>query len=77
MFQRNDYVLVYDKDKQQYRKLHVIIWEIILQRPLTQNEVIHHKNGDKSDNRLCNLELQNRSIHTKNHKPWKYKRRRY
>jgi len=36
---------------------HRHLMEIHLRRPLQKNEVISHKNGDPSDNRLDNLEL--------------------
>jgi len=46
---------------------HRIIMEIYLCRPLRPNEVVHHKNGNGRDNRLCNLELMTRQEHTKLH----------
>jgi hypothetical protein len=46
---------------------HRIVMEKKLGRPLTFNEVIHHKNGDKKCNEEWNLELMSRSAHSSLH----------
>ena len=57
---------------------HRFVMEKYLGRKLNATEVVHHKNHDKKDNRLSNLELMNRAKHISMHRKepfnkWSYK----
>lgn len=48
---------------------HILIMEKHLGRYLTQNEIVHHRNGNRADNRSENLELMSRAEHLREHCP--------
>jgi hypothetical protein len=46
---------------------HRYIYQEYIKRPLLRGELIHHKNGDKSDNRIENLEIMTPKEHSVHH----------
>lgn len=69
---KGDYIYTTVKEhpnatKNGYVLLHRIIMENHLKRLLTKQEIVHHKDGNKKNNDLSNLELMEKSIHNKEH----------
>lgn len=49
------------------RLVHVVVMEQQIGRHIGKNEIVHHKNGIKTDNRVDNLQLMSRSEHASVH----------
>ena len=49
------------------RREHRVVIECYLDRKLCPDEIVHHKNGNRSDNRLENLEVLSRADHNRTH----------
>jgi len=63
------YIKIPDPRRDRYSWEHRVVMENHLGRLLTEDEHIHHINGDKTDNRIENLEIHSNSEHKKIH--WK------
>ena len=55
-------------NKHGYVLLHRVTMENHINRLLDDNEVVHHINEDKLDNRIENLQVMLNSEHTRQHK---------
>ncbi|GGP13518.1 HNH endonuclease [Oceanobacillus neutriphilus] len=56
-----------NSDKRGYVLEHRYVLSEHLGRPLREDEIVHHKDGDKLNNDLDNLEIMDRSSHSKLH----------
>lgn len=50
-----------------YAYEHIIVAMQVLGRPLHDDEVVHHRNGQRDDNRQENLEVTTRADHARKH----------
>lgn len=69
----NGYVLITTRghpraDKDGYILEHILVMEAHLGRYLIDDEIVHHKNQNRSDNRIENLQLMTNSEHMKHHR---------
>lgn len=60
------YRRVYDPTTKRYRMEHVVVWEAA-NGPVPPGHQVHHRNEDKLDNRLENLELVDALTHKRLH----------
>lgn len=69
-FMENGYICEYKRgySKNGTAKQHRLIIENHLGRRLSTDEVVHHKNGNKTDNRLENLEVMKNNEHISYHR---------
>jgi len=49
------------------RREHRVVMEQIIGRPLSADEIVHHINGNKADNRPENLSIESRATHNREH----------
>lgn len=58
-----EYRFIWDDGRKDYIREHRLVMEKHIGRPLINNEVVHHINGDKLDNRPDNLQICSPSEH--------------
>lgn len=58
----------YTRGEYKGRLAHVVAMELNIGRSLAKDEVVHHKDEDKTNNDLSNLELMTRADHARHHR---------
>lgn len=61
-------------DPNGYAYEHLVVWVSAGRPTPSADEVLHHKNEDRLDNRIENLELVTRSEHNKHHNKDRHRR---
>ena len=61
------YIWLWMPSNKKYKREHIEIAERVLGRKLKKAEVVHHINGDKTDNRNCNLLICSQQYHIQLH----------
>jgi uncharacterized protein (DUF1330 family) len=70
-YRKDGYILIRipNRDKNStgkgYELKHRLVMAKHLKRPLLRSEIVHHINGNKSDNRIKNLKVMTQSEHAK------------
>lgn len=61
------YMITSGKEGNHGKLLHRLIWEDWYKKPVPDGYVIHHINGNKTDNRIQNLQCVSKEAHTRFH----------
>lgn len=64
---KSGYIGIYTPSIGNYTYEHRLVMESHLGRKLKRTEVVHHIDGDKANNALCNLVVTNQSEHRSHH----------
>ena len=74
-YKHNGYVMKWVGPKK-HKRLHRILVEKHISRLLNNDEIVHHRNMDKSDNKIENLQIMTRAEHIIKHDPRGWKQRK-